>query len=119
MRLEMKREAELEKRKGQTVRTILAVLWLVISFAVSYLAVGWLFGEEYLEYEYFYQSLMVPGNISESAIKLGMSFVIFLTIQFIVLIIIAALSPTAKRKSGKPRADTDDPDPYAKSINYH
>ncbi len=119
MRLEMKREAELEKRKGQTVRTILAVLWLITSFGISYLVASWLFGEEYLSYDYIYQNLMIPGNISETAIRLGMSFVIFLVIQFVVLMIIAATSPTARRKSGKPRADTDDPDPYAKSINYH
>ena len=118
MRIEMKHEAELEKRKGLTWRTILAVLWLLGSFFASYLIAIWLFSEEYLSTASIYRSLMVPANISETVITLGTAFVIFLAIQFIVLILFALASPKAKRRTGVPRAESDDPDPYEKS-SYH
>lgn len=119
MRIEMKREAELAKRKGQTWKTLLAILWLAATFAGSYFITGWLLEEEYINLSFFYQTLRIPGNISESTVKLGLVAAVFLAFQFIVLMFIAVLSPSAKRRSGVPRADSDDPDPYDKTINYH
>jgi hypothetical protein len=119
MRIEMKHEAEMEKRKGLTGRTILAVIWLVASYAVSYLIVSWLFAQGYLTLDSLYQNLGIPGNMSEGAVTLGIAFVIFLAIQFVVLIAYAVTSPGAKRRPGVPRLESDDPDPYAKTIDYH
>ena len=118
MRIEMKREAELQKRKGQTWKTIVAIVWLILSFVGAYFLTNWLIAQDYLELAYIYQNLRVPGTISETILTLGISFVIFIAIQFVVLIFMAIFSPQAKRKSGVPRADTDDPDPYEKSIRY-
>jgi magnesium-transporting ATPase (P-type) len=118
MRIEMKHEAELKKRKGLTWKTLLSVLWLLVAFSASYLIAVWLFSEEYLSTAYIYQNLLVPANISETVITLGTAFVIFLAIQFIVLILFAFASPKAKRRTGVPRADSDNPDPYEKS-SYH
>jgi len=118
MRIEMKHEAELEKRKGLTWKTLLSVLWLFISFFASYQVAVWLFNEEYLTIASIYQSLRIPTNISETFVTLGTAFVIFLVFQFVVLILFAIVSPSARRKTGIPRADSDDPDPYEKS-SYH
>lgn len=118
MRIEMKHEAELEKRKGLTWRTIVSVVWLFAAFFASYLITLWLFSEEYLTTGHFYQSLQVPTSISETVITIGTAFVIFLAIQFIVLILFALASPNAKRRPGVPRAESDDPDPYEKS-SFH
>ena len=118
MRIEMKREAELQKRKGQTWRTVLAILWLILSFVGAYFLTNWLLAEGYLELGYFYQFFRIPGTVNESTLTLAMSLVVFLGIQFFVLIFLAISSPKAKRKSGIPRVDTDDPDPYEKSIRF-
>ncbi|MFN2188424.1 MAG: hypothetical protein ACK2T3_06655 [Candidatus Promineifilaceae bacterium] len=118
MRIEMKHEAELEKRKGQTWKTILAIIWLALSFFGCYLLAGWLFEEGHLSMGTIYGSLMVPQSISENMVRIGTAFVIFLLLQFVVLILLAVVSPSAKRKTGVPRVDTDDPDPYEKS-SYH
>ena len=118
MRIEMKREAELQKRKGQTWRTIFAVIWLAITFYGAYQLAKWLFEEGHLSTANLYQTLRIPSNISESRVYLGTAFVIFVIFQFLVLIFYSVFSSTARRKSGLPRADTDDPDPYEKS-SYH
>ena len=118
MRIEMKREAELEKRKGQTWRTIFAIIWLAITFYGAYRIANWLFEEGHLSTATLYQTLRIPSNISENIVILGTAFVIFLIFQFVVLLFYSVFSSSARRKSGVPRADTDDPDPYEKS-SYH
>ena len=118
MRIEMKREAELQKRKGQTWKTIFAVIWLAVSFYGSYRLAGWLFDEGHLSIDTIHQALQIPENISDTMIQLGTAFVIFSLFQFVVLIFYSVFSSSARRKSGVPRADTDDPDPYEKS-SYH
>ena len=118
MRIEKKHEAELEKRKGLTKRTILAGLWLIISFAISYLAAGWLMSGDVLGLEFFYQDIGIPETVSEVVIQIAVAFVIFLLVQFFVLIGYAVTSPKAKMRPGTPTTYSSDKDPYDQTMKY-
>ncbi|MGB3713450.1 MAG: hypothetical protein WA996_03380 [Candidatus Promineifilaceae bacterium] len=118
MRIEKKHEAELEKRKGLTKRTILAGLWLFISFAISYLAAGWLMSSDILGLDFFYEDIGIPETVSEVVMQIAVAFVIFLMIQFVVLIGYAVTSPKAKMRPGTPTTYSSEKDPYDQTINY-
>jgi uncharacterized membrane protein len=118
MRIEKKHEAELEQRKGLTRRTILASVWLIISFAISYLAAGWLMGGDILGLDFFYQEIGIPETISEVVLQFVVAFVILILIQFVVLIGYAVASPKAKIRPGTPTTYSSDPDPYDQTFKY-
>lgn len=118
MRIEKKHEAELEQRKGLTKRTILAALWLIISFAISYLAAGLLMSADVLGPDFFYQEIGIPETVSEIVMQIAVAFVIFLMIQFVVLIGYAVTSPKAKMRPGTPTTYSSEPDPYDPTRNY-
>jgi hypothetical protein len=118
MRIEKKHEAELEQRKGLTKRTILASIWLIISFAISYLAAGWLMGGDILGLDFFYQEIGIPETFSEVVLQIVVALVIFLLIQFVVLIGYAVASPKAKMRTGTPSTYSSEPDPYDQTIDY-
>jgi hypothetical protein len=116
MRIEKKREAEMEKRKGLTGRTIIAFLWLVVSFFASYLVASWLFSAEILDTAFFYYDLSIPDTVSETVLRLGVALLIFFAIQFFVLIGYAATSPKAKMRPGTPTTYSPEPDPYEETF---
>jgi uncharacterized BrkB/YihY/UPF0761 family membrane protein len=118
MRIEKKHEAELEQRKGLTRRTILASVWLIITLSISYLAAGWLMGGDILGLDFFYQEIGIPETFSEVVIQFVVAFVVFLLIQFVVLIGYAVVSPKAKMRTGTPTTYSSEPDPYDQTIKY-
>lgn len=118
MRLEKKHEAELARRKGLTGRTLLASLWLFASFIVSYLLSSWLFQSETIGLDTFYMDLGIPETVDEIFIRLALAVLIFVFVQFLVLIGYAAFSPKARMRPGTPSAVTSNPDPYDTKITY-
>jgi hypothetical protein len=118
MRIEKKHEAELEKRKGLTKRTILASIWLLISFAISYLAAGWLLTGDVLGFDFFYQELGIPETAGEIVVQIGFAAVIFLFIQLVALFGYAVISPKAKIRPGTPTTYSSEIDPYDQPITY-
>jgi uncharacterized BrkB/YihY/UPF0761 family membrane protein len=117
MRIEMKHEAELEKRKGLTGRTILAFIWLFASFVVSILLAIWLLIGDIIGTRFFYQDLGISDTVSEVVLIVAVAFIIFLLIQLIVLIGYAAFSPKAKMRTGTPSAYSSNPDPYDQTYD--
>ena len=117
MRIEMKHEAELEKRKGLTGRTILAFVWLFASFAVSILVASWLLIGDIIGTKFFYQDLGIPDTVSEVVLILAVALIIYLIIQLFVLIGYAAFSPKAKMRTGTPSAYSSNPDPYDQTYD--
>lgn len=119
MRIDKKKAAELEKRKGLTGRTIIAFLWLAVSFFVAFLISTWLFSSEVIGTDIFYKDLSIPETVSEIVLRLGLAFVIWVIVQFLVLIGYAATSPKAKMRPGTPTSYSSEPDPYDDTIDYH
>ncbi len=119
MRLDAKRERELNRRKGLTARTVAAVIWLGICIGGAYLFVSWLFETERLRLGFFYGQLHIPYWVSEGWIIAGSVLVIVIIINFFVLIGYSLVSPSAKRKPGTPSMYSSDPDPDDKKFDYH
>jgi hypothetical protein len=119
MRLDAKRERELNRRKGLATRTIAAVIWLAICIGAAYFFINWLFETERLRMSFFYGPLHIPTWVSEGWIIAGSVLVIVIIVNFFVLIGYALVSPNAKRKPGTPSMYSSDPDPDDKKFDYH
>ena len=57
MHLERKEQEELNRRKGLTIRTIVQIIWLIISFGLAYLLTNSLESENVFSYGQIYLSL--------------------------------------------------------------
>ena len=118
MRLDAKRERELSRRSGFARRTILAVVWLAISFGLAYLVVTMLIDNELLTYNFVYNRLFVPREIPTTAILIGLMVVVVIIMNFFVLVGYALVSPVGRRRPGTPSMYSQDPDPDDQKYNY-
>ena len=105
MRIDMKRDAEVAKRKGLAGRTIVAVVSLIVGFVIAYAVSLWLFSSELVTSNFFYKELSIPVTVSEGILQL-----------FISIIIIALASPSARERPGTPTAIAKDPDYYESYV---
>lgn len=112
MRIDMKHDAELAKRKGLTGRTIVATVWLIMGFVIAYFITNYLFNSELISPNFFYNHLFVPETIDEGFIRAGLMAIIVVAMQFFMLIGFAVASPTARARPGTPTPFAKDPDPY-------
>ena len=118
MRLDAKHEAEIAKRKGLTIKTILAIIWLGLCFTAAYLITDWLFESGALTLNFFYTRLFIPRSIPEEIILIGFMIVIVVILQFFVLIGYAFANPMARRRPGTPTAYSPDPEPKSTQYDY-
>lgn len=116
MRIEMKRQAEVAQRKGLTVRTIVAVGWLILGAALGFVLVNWLFSQEILTPGFFYKQLFIPGTVDEIYIRIGLSLVVVIFIEFLAIMVFALASPKARQKTGRARVEAQVHDPFE---NYY
>ena len=118
MRLDAKRERELDRRKGLTSRTIIAFIWLGICIAAGYFLVNWLLETEKLRMRFYYNQLHIPYAVSEGWVIAGTVLVIVIIVNFFVLIGYSLFSPRAKRRPGTPSMFSSDPDPDDRKFDY-
>lgn len=111
MRIEKKKEQELARRKGLTKRTIIQVLWLLISGVIAYFIVQALFGAEYITMDFFYGDLAIPQEVPEFVIQGALVLLIVFVMQFFLIFGYVAASPQGRERSGKPSAYSRNPDP--------
>ncbi len=117
MRIDMKHDTELARRKGLTGRTIVATTWLIMGFAIAYFLTDWLFKSELISPNFFYDQLFIPRTIDEGIIRAGLMAIIVVAMQFFMLIGFAVASPTARARPGTPTPFAKDPDPYEPKFN--
>ena len=105
MRLDKMRDAELAKRKGQTRRTVIQLIWLGISFAVAYMGVQFfiLAPETGLfTLNQIYGVLGTnPNEVPAWAIQVGMMVVIVFLMQIIFFVGFFFASAEGRHKPGK------------------
>jgi amino acid transporter len=118
MRLDAKREQELEKRKGLTQRTILAIAWLLLCFVVAYFIASWLFDTGAISMNFIRTRLLIPPAVGEDAILAATIFLIVLVMQFFVLVGFAFASPMGRRRPGTPTPYSTDPEPKSSHYDY-
>lgn len=118
MRLEMKRERELAKRKGNTWRTVLGAIWLAFCFGVAYLVTQWLISSETLTLQRMRTYLFVPPTVDDIWIRLGEMLVVVVVMQLLVLIVYAFTSRSGRRRPGDASMYSRNPDPNADKYDY-
>jgi hypothetical protein len=110
MRIEMKRDRELAKRKGNARRTIIGIAWIALCFAVAYFLSEWLFEQEILDINFFYSRLLIPRTVDEIFVQIGFMAVIVILMQFLILIGYAFSSPIGRMRPGRANPYSRDPD---------
>ena len=112
MRLEKKRDEELARRKGLTGKTIVQVIWLLVTGSLAYLFVNYLFSQEIITASVFYNQLYIPRSVPEIGLKLivVLGMVIVMQIVFSMGYIIA--SPEGRRRTGDATMHSRNKDPF-------
>lgn len=118
MRIEMKHDRELAKRKGNARRTVLSILWLGFCFAVAYFISEWLFAEGIVDIDFLYSRLLIPRSVDEYIVQIGFMAVIVILMQFFILLGFAFGSPVGRMRPGKASGYSRDPDPEDHSYDY-
>ncbi|MBE2201186.1 MAG: hypothetical protein IAE79_21410 [Anaerolinea sp.] len=115
MRLDKKRDAELAKRKGQTQKTIIQLIWLVISFFIAYfIATLVIFAPEngLITYRQIYSALQIPSSkMPQEVILGGVMLIIVFIMQFIFFIGYFVASYEGRRRTGTPSMYSRNEDP--------
>jgi ABC-type sugar transport system permease subunit len=99
MRLDQLREDKIAKRKGNTGRTLIMLVWLGMAFVVAYFATNWLFANRLVTPSMFYD-LGLSQAVPELAIQGFLMFLIVIVIQTFLFIGFAMTDSTGRRKSG-------------------
>ena len=111
MRLEKKREEELERRKGSTGKTIIQFVWLLISFVIAYFVVKYIFDTGYLTYNMIY-GVGIPRSIPTIVITGVLMLVVVVIMQFFLFIGFMFANPEGRRRTGDPTLKSKTKDPY-------
>ncbi len=111
MRLEKKREEELDKRRGSAGKTVVQLIWLVISFVIAYFLTNYLFEQEVITYGMVYR-VGIPRSIPEWVILLTLMFVVVVAMQFFLFIGYAFANPEGRRRTGDATLRSSEKDPY-------
>ena len=117
MRLERKRDAELARRRGLTIKTIIAVIWFGLCFIGAYYLVNWLADSGIVTINALYNRLHIPRTVSEEVVRAGLMILIVVLINFFVLLGFAFASPIGRLRPGKPTVSSRDSDPNADSYD--
>lgn len=112
MRLDKLREAEVAKRQGSTGRTIIQAIWLIISFAIAYFVSQWLFDQNIVTYNFFYNQLYIPRAVPRWMVLGGFMLFLVIIMQFFVMFGFFIGTPQGRQKSGKASAFSRNPDPF-------
>jgi hypothetical protein len=112
MRLEKKNEEMLAKRKGLTGRTIVQIIWLLISFVAAYFVANFLIDEGVISYRRIYNELGLPRTVPEEAILFGIMFLIVFVMQFVFILGFMFADPEGRRKLGDPSMKSRNKDPF-------
>lgn len=112
MRLEKQEHEVLEERKGLTGRTIIQVIWLLISFGIAYLLLDALVAAETFTYAQIYQTLAIPASVPQWAIQGALMLVLVVAMQFVFFLAYAWASPEGRRRPGKASLYSRRKDPF-------
>lgn len=114
MRLERKKDEEIAQRQGMTKKTLIQIVWLVISGIVAYFLINFLLESEEINFSYntLYTQLFIPRAVPEWALLAGMIIVFVLVMQIFLVLGFVIASPEGRRKSGQPTLRSRNKDPF-------
>lgn len=112
MRLEKQKEAEIAKRKGLTGKTIIQVIWLLLTGTAAYVFTNYLFSEGLVTSNTFYNQLFIPRIVPVLGLKLLMVLAIVIVMQIIFSIGFIIASPEGRRRTGDATLHSRNKDPF-------
>lgn len=112
MRLEKKREEEIARRKGLTGRTIFQVIWFVLSFAIAYFFVNYLFDNGYLTESLLYSQLFIPRTVPPLAVRILVMVGVVIVMQIMYYMGFFIASPEGRRRTGSASLHSRNKDPF-------
>lgn len=123
MRIDRVRETELKRRKGSSIKMIIQLIWFGISCVIAYFLSSYILNNTELNIEFLRTSFLVPAGISNAvvpdwAIHIAFAFALVLIMQFIFAIGYAFGSPEGRKRTGQPRVDSRNPDPFDDERPY-
>ena len=115
MRLEKVHEAELERRKGSARKTVIQVIWLLISFVIAYfVSTLVIFSPDngLLTHDQIYRTLQLSrSSIKEWMITGAIMIIIVFFMQMFLFIGFALASCEGRRRPGTPSLYSRHKDP--------
>lgn len=112
MRLEKLREEEAAKRKGSAFKTIVQLIWLLLSFIAAYFLTQYLFEQQILSYNTIYRILAVsPRSLPQFVITGAIMLIIVFIMQMFLFLGFFFASPEGRRRPGQPSLYSRNPDP--------
>ena len=119
MRLEQKREEELNKRKGLTGRTIIMVIWFGLSFVIAYFLTEYLVSAGELNIEVLMYNLIgIPRSIPPWGAQFIIMFGIVIVLQIVFWLGFVWFSPEGRRRTGDATMKSRNKDPHDNNFNY-
>ena len=114
MRLEKKREEELARRKGSSVRAVISFVWLIISIIVAYFLVQIIFDNGILTYGLITQILFfIPRRILTPLVaQLLVLLVMVMVMQIVLYIGFIVGSYEGRRRVGRGSLHSRNKDPF-------
>lgn len=114
MRIEKKQDEEIARRKGMTIKTIVQIVYLLISAAISYYIINLLLtsDEVGLSYAAIYRATNLPRSVPEVVILVVLIFLLVLLFQIFLWLGFAIASPEGRRKTGVPSLHSRHKDPF-------
>ncbi len=112
MRLEKKLEEKLAQRKGHTGKTIIQILWLLVTGTLAYFFTNYMFSEGIVTVGMFYNQLYIPRWVPEIGLKLIMVFGLVTIMQIIFSLGYILASPEGRRRTGDPTMHSRNKDPF-------
>ena len=110
MLIEKQREAEIARRKGQALKTIIQGIWLAITFVGAYFFVQILFERGIITTAAFYNA-GIPTSIPRWVFEWVFIFLIVVGMQFVFVFGYMIASPEGRQRAGRATAHSKNPDP--------
>ena len=112
MRLEKKRAEEISKRKGLTGKTIIQVIWLLVTGTLAYFFANYLFDQGLVSASLFYNQLLIPRSVPEWGLKLIMVLGMVIVMQIVFSFGYILASPEGRRRTGDATLHSRNKDPF-------
>jgi hypothetical protein len=112
MRLEKREQEQLEERKGLAIKTVIQLIWLVISFGIAYVLVNSLVEAGVFTYAELYATLTLPDSVPQWAIQGTLMLVLVILMQILLFMAFAFASPEGRRRTGEPSLHSRRKDPF-------
>ncbi len=114
MRIEKKQDEEIARRQGMTGKTVIQVVWFLISGIISYFLVTFMLNSEEVNFSYglIYNTTGLPRSVPEGAILAILILILIMVFQVFLWLGFALASPEGRRKTGQPSLYSRNKDPF-------